>query len=124
MLTGSLARSHRGGGMSRTGGPSYSPAWCQPLEQLLRNRAEPPLCSMAAFDSSSPQRFYLPAEELAGLADWCAPVDGARMPLHSQLLTAQSAVLRGALLGQAEGACCNSGTAVEVSAGAGELDSG
>ncbi|KAL4419915.1 hypothetical protein ABPG75_007013 [Micractinium tetrahymenae] len=43
---------------------------------------------------AAPERFYLPDGSLAALADSFAVVDGTRWPLHSQVLSTQSAVLR------------------------------
>ena len=64
-------------------------------------------------DEASPQGFYLPDAGLEELADCFAVVDGTRLPLHSQVLGAQSAVLRDLFRSRRE-----AGAVAEVSRGA------
>lgn len=56
-----------------------------------------------------PHRFYMGNPDLAALADCFAVVGGVRLPLHSQVLSQQSGVLRELFLAQSEG-----GVACEV----------
>lgn len=89
---------------------SWAPAWQQPLERLVVGEApETSLIDVYQLDVDDPASFYLPGSsaETSGssyeeLADAFAVVDGARLPLHSQLLAARSAVLRASLLERAE----------------------
>lgn len=94
---------------------SCAPAWQQPLERLVVGEVpEPSLIDLDDLDEDDPASFYLPGSsaETAGssyeeLADAFAVVDDARLPLHSQLLAARSAVLRAALLERAESSCAD-----------------
>ena len=63
----------------------------------------PPMVDVAALDGGHLPEFYLPYASIEQLADCFAVVEGARLPLHSQVLGAQSAVLRELFLGQREG---------------------
>lgn len=51
----------------------------------------------------NPCVFYLPYPFLEALADCHALVGGVRLPLHSQILAAQSSVMRDLFLTQREG---------------------
>ncbi len=69
----------------------------------------PPLPPLAAMDLSTldlaqPHAFYLAAQpSMEALSDCHAVVNGMRLPLHSQVLSLHSAVLRELFLGQQEG---------------------
>ena len=68
-----------------------------------------PALNLAALNEASPQGFYLADASLEvgaspeELADCFAVVDGTRLPLHSQVLRAQSAVLRDHFRSREEG---------------------
>ena len=62
-----------------------------------------PVLDLFTLDEASPQGFYLPDAGLEELADCFAVVDGTRLPLHSQVLGAQSAVLRDLFRSRREG---------------------
>lgn len=62
-----------------------------------------PVMNLATFDESYPQEFYLTGDGLEELSDCFAVVGGTRLPLHSQVLGAQSAVLRDLFRSQKEG---------------------
>jgi hypothetical protein len=59
---------------------------------------------LSTLDEASPQGFCLADASLEELADCFAVVGGTRLPLHSQVLGAQSQVLRGLFLSLKEGA--------------------
>ena len=72
-----------------------------------------PVLDLFTLDEASPQGFYLADAGLEELADCFAVVGGTRLPLHSQVLGAQSAVLRDLFRSRRE-----AGAVAEVSRGA------
>ena len=65
----------------------------------------PPTLDLAALDEGHLPVFYLLHASMEQMTDCFAMVEGTRLPLHSQILGAQSAVLRELFLGQREGGC-------------------
>ena len=54
----------------------------------------PPAMDLSALDPAQPQVFYLSDRSLEALSDCYAVVGGTRLPLHSQVLSLHSPVLR------------------------------
>ena len=79
---------------------------------VAAHKAGQPVLDLSILDEASPQGFYLPDSGLEELADCFAVVGGTRLPLHSQVLGAQSAVLRDLFRSRKEG-----GVAAEVRRG-------
>lgn len=67
------------------------------------------LAGLACLDGS-PERFYLPDSGLTALSDAIAVVENVRLPLHRQVLSTQSGVLRELFLS----ACDDGGAGCEV----------
>ncbi len=76
------------------------------------------LIDLSSLDESAPERFYLPDDCCAQLADCYAVVEGARLPLHGAVLALQSAVLR-QLLVQFRGPCADGAAASQARQGVG-----
>lgn len=62
----------------------------------------PPCINLAFLDAAQPHSFYLTAPGMEALADCFAIVEGARLLLHSQLLSVQCSVVRELFLAQKE----------------------
>ena len=65
------------------------------------------LLDFAYLNKDSPQSFYLPDDGLEELSDCFAVVEGVRLPLHSQVLGTQCAVLRDLFRSQKAGITSN-----------------
>lgn len=72
-----------------------------------------------SLDPSSPERFYLTDASLEQLSDCYAVLEGARLPLHAQLLSAQAGVLRQLFIAAAEvqgGGCGSTRAPLDITA--------